>query len=81
MFLTCFSVCFNLFILEFCYRFGEESGDVYPSPGRALPIPPKERKKWDRFNGMSVDEVKLRTLPDHLAPNLDIVIVSISPFF
>lgn len=37
----------------------------------------KERKKHDRFNGMSEDEVSKRTLPDHLAQNLDIVIVSI----
>lgn len=36
----------------------------------------KERKKHDRFNGMSEDEVSKRTLPDHLATNLDIVIVS-----
>ena len=36
---------------------------------------PKPRKKWDRFNGMSVEDVKQRTLPDHLAPNLDIIIV------
>jgi hypothetical protein len=65
----------------YSFRFGDESGDVYPSPGRALAVPPKERKKWDRFNGMSVDEVKQRTLPDHLAPNLDIVIVSVYVHF
>lgn len=37
----------------------------------------KERKKHDRFNGMSEEEVSKRTLPDHLTNNLDIVIVSI----
>jgi hypothetical protein len=36
----------------------------------------KERKKHDRFNGMPEEEVSRRTLPDHLAANLDIVIVS-----
>lgn len=38
----------------------------------------KERKKHDRFNGMPEEEVSKRTLPDHLATNLDIVIVSFS---
>ncbi|KAH8398567.1 hypothetical protein KR215_011151, partial [Drosophila sulfurigaster] len=37
---------------------------------------PKERKKHDRFNGMSEAEVIKRTIPDHLCDNLDIVIVS-----
>jgi len=37
---------------------------------------PKERKKHDRFNGMSEEEVIKRTIPDHLCDNLDIVIVS-----
>lgn len=35
----------------------------------------KERKRHDRFNGLSEEEVSRRTLPDHLAPNLDVVIV------
>ena len=34
------------------------------------------KKKRDRFNGMSEDEVLQKHLPDHLAPNLDILIVS-----
>lgn len=34
------------------------------------------KKKRDRFKGMSEDEVLMRMLPDHLEPNLDIVIVS-----
>ncbi|CAG0879807.1 unnamed protein product [Cyprideis torosa] len=46
--------------------------------GRALP-PVRERKKWDRFNGMPIEEVKLKTLPDHLVPNLDILMVGINP--
>ena len=40
----------------------------------------KERKKHDRFNGMPEEEVSKRTLPDHLALNLDIVIVSMALF-
>jgi hypothetical protein len=36
----------------------------------------KERKRHDRFNGLSEEEVSRRTLPDHLASNLDVVIVS-----
>ena len=36
----------------------------------------KQRRRHDRFNGMTEDEVRSRTLPDHLTPNLDIVIVS-----
>lgn len=48
---------------------------------RALAIPKpvitKERKKHDRFNGMSEEEVSKRTIPDHLATNLDIIIVSV----
>lgn len=41
----------------------------------------KERKKHDRFNGMPEEEVSKRTLPDHLTPNLDIVIVCSFIFF
>ena len=36
----------------------------------------KQRRRHDRFNGMSEEEVRLRTLPDHLTSNLDVVIVS-----
>ena len=35
----------------------------------------KQRRRHDRFNGMSEDEVRLRTLPDQLTSNLDVVIV------
>lgn len=35
-----------------------------------------KKRKVDRFKGMSEEEVVKRLLPDHLAPNLDIVIVS-----
>ena len=40
----------------------------------------KERKRHDRFNGLSEEEVSQRTLPDHLTPNLDIVIVRLPDF-
>ncbi|KAH8269801.1 hypothetical protein KR018_008127 [Drosophila ironensis] len=42
-------------------------------------LKPKERKKHDRFNGMTEEEVIKRTIPDHLCDNLDIVIVGINP--
>ncbi|XP_050555191.1 uncharacterized protein LOC126911559 isoform X4 [Spodoptera frugiperda] len=47
--------------------------------GALVPRPVKERKKHDRFNGMSEEEVSRRTLPDHLAENLDIIIIGINP--
>jgi TDG/mug DNA glycosylase family protein len=37
------------------------------------------RKKRDRFNGMSEDQVLMMTLPDHLDFDLDIVIIGINP--
>ncbi|XP_013416975.1 uncharacterized protein LOC106178371 [Lingula anatina] len=39
----------------------------------------KVRKKYDRFKGMTEEEVLQRTLPDHLTHGLDIVIVGINP--
>ena len=39
------------------------------------------RKKRDRFNGMPEEEVIKRVLPDHLAVDLDIVIVSMGVVF
>ena len=43
---------------------------------KPMPTPEKVRKKIDRFNGMSEEEVSKRTLPDLIIPNLDILIVS-----
>ncbi|XP_055883292.1 G/T mismatch-specific thymine DNA glycosylase-like [Biomphalaria glabrata] len=37
------------------------------------------KKKRDRFNGTPEEEVLLKLLPDHLAPNLDILIIGINP--
>lgn len=39
----------------------------------------KAKRDLNRFNGMSVEEVMSRTLPDVIANNLDILIVSLSP--
>ncbi|ODM88151.1 G/T mismatch-specific thymine DNA glycosylase [Orchesella cincta] len=39
----------------------------------------KERKRHDRFNGLSEEEVSRKTLPDHITPNLDILMVGINP--
>ncbi|RXG55324.1 G/T mismatch-specific thymine DNA glycosylase [Armadillidium vulgare] len=42
--------------------------------GKPLPLPVKPRKRIDRFDGISEDELSKKILPDHLGPNLDIVI-------
>ncbi|XP_078660901.1 G/T mismatch-specific thymine DNA glycosylase-like [Branchiostoma floridae x Branchiostoma belcheri] len=39
----------------------------------------KPKRKVDRFKGTPESELLLRTLPDHLCPNLDIVIIGINP--
>ncbi|KAJ8249938.1 hypothetical protein COCON_G00231540 [Conger conger] len=39
----------------------------------------KVKRKVDRFNGMSPEEVMTKTLPDILAYNLDILIIGINP--
>ncbi|XP_042563307.1 G/T mismatch-specific thymine DNA glycosylase isoform X2 [Clupea harengus] len=39
----------------------------------------KAKRTLDRFNGMSVEEVMTKTLPDIIAHNLDILIVGINP--
>ena len=44
--------------------------------GKPIPLPAKPRKRIDRFDGISEDELSKKILPDHLGPNLDIVIVS-----
>lgn len=46
--------------------------------GKPVLAPIKQRKKVDRFDGIPEEEVTKKTLPDHLSPNLDIVIVSIT---
>ena len=47
----------------------------YKTPVRSTD-PNRPRKKQDRFNGLSPEELSKLTLPDHLAPGLDIVFVS-----
>merc|ERR1719450_1900413 len=39
----------------------------------------KQRRKHNRFNGMSEEEVMKRLLPDLIVPDLDILIVGINP--
>ncbi|XP_028814184.1 G/T mismatch-specific thymine DNA glycosylase isoform X2 [Denticeps clupeoides] len=39
----------------------------------------KPKRTLDRFNGMSVEEVMAKTLPDIIAYNLDILIIGINP--
>lgn len=39
-----------------------------------------KKKKKDHFNGMPVDEILSKKLPDHLAPNLDLLFVSYDSF-
>ena len=41
----------------------------------------KQRRKQNRFNGLSEEELAKRLLPDVLLPNLDILIVSQLFFF
>uniref|UniRef100_A0A2P2I1A9 G/T mismatch-specific thymine DNA glycosylase n=1 Tax=Hirondellea gigas TaxID=1518452 RepID=A0A2P2I1A9_9CRUS len=48
--------------------------------GKVVPTIIKPRKKMDRFDGLPEEEVAKRVLPDHLGPNLDIVIISKFPF-
>lgn len=43
-------------------------------------IPLKQKKKIDRFDGMPEEEVAKKFLPDHLGPNMDILIVSFCQF-
>lgn len=54
--------------------------NMQESPTNVPPVKVvKERRKHDRFNGIPEEEVSKRTLPDHLAENLDIVIIGINP--
>uniref|UniRef100_H3CBP7 G/T mismatch-specific thymine DNA glycosylase n=1 Tax=Tetraodon nigroviridis TaxID=99883 RepID=H3CBP7_TETNG len=39
----------------------------------------KAKRVLNRFDGLSVEEVMTRTLPDVIAPNLDILIIGINP--
>ncbi|XP_069174457.1 uncharacterized protein [Procambarus clarkii] len=47
--------------------------------GLPLPSPQKQRKKVERFDGLPEEEVAKKTLPDHLGPNMDILIIGINP--
>jgi len=66
--------------VQLCLSSRDEGMGSISKPLREdLALDPKERKRHDRFNGLSESEVSQRTLPDHLTSNLDIVIVSPPP--
>ena len=52
----------------------------FPSNDQKLKGEKPPRKKHNRFNGMSDEEVAKKILPDLIAPDLDILIVSIIGF-
>ncbi|KAK8733729.1 hypothetical protein OTU49_006456 [Cherax quadricarinatus] len=43
-----------------------------------LPLP-KQRKKVVRFDGVPEEEVAKKVLPDHLGPNMEILVIGINP--
>ena len=47
-----------------------------PNSGSRAADNKKPRKKQNRFNGLSEEELSKRLLPDLIAPDLDILIVS-----
>lgn len=65
----------NLICYKYLFFLRSNANDVNSITGLTKA---KERKKHDRFNGMSEEEVVKRILPDHLCDNLDIVIVSVN---
>ena len=74
----------TLYALSYRYASNLTDMDAIPKSAPAASTPAVEsngsngaRKKRDRFNGMSEDEVLKLTIPDQMCHNLDIVIVSI----
>ena len=57
-------------------QYSSQGQGMFPSNGTD-PKVKKERKKHNRFNGMSDEEVAKKILPDLITPDLDILIVSI----
>jgi hypothetical protein len=55
----------------------KESPDGLP-PDAVKSGKAKQRKKQNRFNGLTEEELSKRLLPDSITPNLDILIVSYS---
>ena len=47
--------------------------------GKVTDSYPAAKRKFDRFNGMSEEEVMKRSLPDYLKEGLDIIFVGINP--
>lgn len=70
---------FFFFILFFYYVYSSNPGECGVIGNEIFDLTKKKRrKKQDRFNGMSEEEVIQRVLPDHLCDNLDIIIVSVN---
>lgn len=59
---------------SFLKRRDAEFGETKPGKDVST-MDAKERKRHDRFNGLSEEEVSRKTLPDHITPNLDILMV------
>lgn len=59
-------------------EFDFEDDDFETKPAGETDPPVKKRRKHNRFNGMSEEEVAKKKLPDVIKPDLDILIVSIS---
>lgn len=85
--MTVFVCGFNL--MSLFYRYGSNLTDMdaiqKSVPAASTPAADSNgsnaaRKKRDRFNGMSEDEVLKLTIPDQLCHNLDILIVSVNNF-
>ena len=58
-------------------EFDFEDDDFETKPVTESDPPVKKRRKHNRFNGMSEEEVAKKKLPDVIKPELDILIVSI----
>ena len=48
------------------------------SDGKEKDQVPKKSKKKDRFEGVPITNILQKKLPDHLAPNLDLLFVCLS---
>lgn len=54
----------------------EKSETVTPAVDGAKPVVKRRRRRQNRFNGLSDEEVAKKKLPDHIKEDLDILIVS-----
>ena len=61
-------------------QYSTQGQGMFPSNDQKSKGEKPPRKKHNRFNGMSDEEVAKKILPDLIAPDLDILIVSIHYF-